>query len=76
MSPRKQPRTEAPPGTLLRPREAASILSVDPKTLAVWCSDGKHGVLSDAVVTLPSGHRRYRERVVRAYRLVLEKGAA
>lgn len=39
---------------LLKPAEAASILGVGVKTLAIWASIGRIECL-----TLPSGHRRY-----------------
>lgn len=39
---------------LLKPAEAAIILGVGVKTLAIWASLGRIECL-----TLPSGHRRY-----------------
>lgn len=39
---------------LLKPAEAANILGVGVKTLAIWASLGRIECL-----TLPSGHRRY-----------------
>lgn len=39
---------------LLKPAEAANILGVGVKTLAIWSSLGRIECL-----TLPSGHRRY-----------------
>lgn len=39
---------------LLKPAEAANILGVGVKTLAIWAAVGRIECL-----TLPSGHRRY-----------------
>jgi len=46
---------------MLRPGEVSRLLGVDPKTLTRWADSGRL-----PAVTLPSGHRRYRWREVRA----------
>lgn len=38
----------------MRPKEAATVLGVDTRTLARWCREGKL-----RAITLPGGHRRY-----------------
>lgn len=48
------------PEQLLTPGEVARILRVDPKTVTRWARTGKL-----SAVTLPSGHRRYRESEIR-----------
>jgi excisionase family DNA binding protein len=47
--------------TLLTPGEVAGMFRVDPKTVTRWARDGK----LTSIRTL-GGHRRYREREVRA----------
>ena len=47
--------------TLLTPGEVAGMFRVDPKTVTRWAKDGK----LTSIRTL-GGHRRYREREVRA----------
>jgi excisionase family DNA binding protein len=49
------------PHTLLRPRDAARLLAVNPRTLSYWANDGKI-----RCVTTQGGHRRYPLSVVRA----------
>jgi len=45
---------------LLTPGEVARILRVDPKTVTRWARTGQL-----TAITLPSGHRRYRESEIR-----------
>jgi excisionase family DNA binding protein len=54
---RPMPTTES----LLTPGEVAGMFRVDPKTVTRWARDGK----LTSIRTL-GGHRRYREREVRA----------
>lgn len=67
MSRTRQQASETPPAAHLRPTEAAALLGVSTDTLRVWCEVKRHAGLKGATVTLPSGHRRYVEAVIRAY---------
>jgi len=67
MSRTRQQPTVTPPAAHLRPTEAAALLGVSTDTLRIWCEVKKHPGLEGATVTLPSGHRRYVETVIRAY---------
>ena len=55
--------------TLLTPGEVAGMFRVDPKTVTRWARDGK----LTSIRTL-GGHRRYREREVRALLTGLPQG--
>ena len=54
---------------LLTPGEVAGMFRVDPKTVTRWAKDGK----LTSIRTL-GGHRRYREREVRALLTGLPQG--
>ena len=63
-------RTPTPaPEALLTPGEVAGMFRVDPKTVTRWARDGK----LTSIRTL-GGHRRYREREVRALLTGLPQG--
>ena len=57
--------------TLLTPGEVAGMFRVDPKTVTRWARAGK----LTSIRTL-GGHRRYREREVRALLTGLPQGEA
>ena len=64
------PLPEAEP--LLTPAETAAIWRVDARTVTKWANQGRL-----TSIRTPGGHRRYREREVRAlYAASLEGGAA
>lgn len=53
-----------PDEPLLAPAEVAALFHVAPKTVYRWAQDGR--LPEDAIVRTLGGHRRYRERVIRA----------
>lgn len=67
MSRTRQQPVSPPPAAHLRPTAAAAILGISTDTLRIWCEVKRHAGLEGATVTLPSGHRRYVETVIRAY---------
>lgn len=50
---------------LLSPAEVGDLLRVGPRTVARWADLGRFP--AGAVIRTPQGHRRYVERVIRAW---------